>query len=221
MKKLVVIFAFLLLVSLSFAQGPCPDTNPAPQDGSAAMDPEAPEITPDFTTPVGVICDCLVADTVITLADGQTAFIQDILQRQEIVSYTEDNLFASVAEVGASFNQSLVNFVSNRIASQSMYELVDTFGNVLQGTGNHPIITVNRGIVPMAQLQVGDTLVTLYGESQVASLSTFDYQGSVHNLALSDFNNESTDLEANLSTHTFFANNILVGDLNLQYALGR
>lgn len=212
MKKLLMIFGLALLVSVSFAAPPClgiADDNVPEGDSIGDCAPPPPP------------SDCLVVDTVITLADGQTAFIQDIFANQQLVTYTsEDNLIASVAAAGVSFNSSVVNFVSNRAASESMFELVDTLGNSLKGTGNHPIITVNRGVVPMGQLQVGDTLVTLYGESQVASLTAFDYEGSVHNIALGDFNHDAADLEASISERTFFANNILVGDLNLQYALG-
>lgn len=206
MKKSVIILGLVALFSLSFGQmslGDCAEV----QCFSNGNDSSS---------------DCLVADTVITLADGQTAFIQDILANQQLVTYTsEDNLIASVADAGISFNSSVVNFVSNSAASDNVFELVDTLGNSLKGTGNHPIITVNRGVVPMGQLQVGDTLVTLYGESQVASLTAFAYEGSVHNIALGNFNHDAADVEASISEHTFFANNILVGDINLQYALAR
>lgn len=65
----------------------------------------------------------------------------------------------------------------------------------------------------LGYLRAGDGLVTTSGFSRVARLTKTAYRGSVYNFVLSGAGG-STQVG-----HTFFANDILVGDLEMQTAL--
>lgn len=224
MKKVLLLLLTLGVVSLlssAFAQTPDPNGDPCSPENDPTGLLCAPWDDPCMVNPtpgcVNNPVHCLAAGTEVMLSDGAIAAIEHINASQYVTSYTpQDTYMAATGTVSIPYNDSVVDFVSthNHGAGVIMYELVDSFGNTLQATSDHPIITANRGAVTMASLQKSDTLITVYGESTIASLTTFNYQGTVHNLAL-----RSLNTNANHTTPSFFANNILVGDLYLQREL--
>lgn len=168
-------------------------------------------------------CACLAAGTEVMLANGQLAAIETIKEEQKLMAaYTrEDITFAAVTPAFTQLQESSISFASvNQSDNKIMYELVDTLGNTLVGTGDHPIITANRGPIAMAALEVGDTLITPMGETFVASLTTVGYEGLVHNFLLGNPQHSFESVAEDFMEQSFFANNILVGDLHLQYVLG-
>lgn len=76
-------------------------------------------------------------------------------------------------------------------------------------TRTHPVATAH-GFVMAQDLKVGDRLKTLKGSTKVRSLARVNYAGTVHNLSL------GTIEQAKTGASTFYANEILVGDLRTQ-----
>lgn len=168
-------------------------------------------------------CACLAAGTEVMLASGQLAAIETITEEHKLMAAyaKEDITFASLTPALMQLQESSIGFASvNPSDNKVMYELVDTLGNTLVATGDHPIITANRGPVAMASLEVGDTLITTIGETFVTSLKIVEYEGLVHNFLLGNPQHSFESVAEDFMEQSFFANNILVGDLHLQYVLG-
>lgn len=178
--------------------------------------------------------ECLAEGTMITLADGTELKIEAVIQEDTLFSWNGSGLqslaYSDLNLVLYSFvignlnekHSTNHNHLYTSVASSEMYKLVDTAGRELIATGDHPVITRERGIVPLSELKTGDTLFVLGGTSNVASVKVTPYVGDTYNIGLdspSSLVSTSKSGEIALDTlkaHTMFANGILVGDMYLQ-----
>ena len=167
---------------------------------------------------------CLATGTIITLNNGQTEYVENIKPSQEVLGFADEKtLIASKEPIVDLLPLLSVTSVPEPTVhtNETIFELTDSLGNVLIASAGHPIITNNRGVIPMAFLQKGDILYTLEGFSTVVNLVTSNYQGAIHNFILGNPEESIQVLDEDMFLHSFYANNILVGDLFMQQALER
>lgn len=202
-KSLLLVSCMLLGMVFACGQG---------QDGLLH-----PCLVPDVG---GHPASCLAKGTQITLANGEILSIEAVRQFDELFAYSPDSTsLAATSNVGIPVPSNNVYFATRSPSDGIAYQLTDNQGNTLVGTKNHPIITVNRGVVQMGDLQLGDTLITVYGHSQVIDLSEIAYQEDVYNFSMTSLRHDISNMETDFISQSFFANNILVGDLKLQKSL--
>jgi len=164
---------------------------------------------------------CLAAGTQIQMADGHARKVEDVLQGQNVSAPV-------VARELAAFSPSAFHTVFNLkkleaarvmettilpLNGKAMLELQVASGQVLQATENHPIIT-ESGVRTMGELKVGDRVYTTAGVSPVTQIKVVAYQGQVYNLAV-----KGASAPEAKTFGVFYANGILVGDLNVQRAV--
>lgn len=163
---------------------------------------------------------CLAAGTMITTVDNKTRPIEQINQGDRVLSLESSPNGGSLNSYRTSLNlqktmvAEVLEKTSTPLQGRAMMELRVASGQVLRATENHPIIT-SSGVRAMGNLNVGDTVYTDKGISAVTSIKTVDYSGNVYNLATSNVNKNTV-----VGYGVFYANGILVGDLNAQRALG-
>jgi hypothetical protein len=170
----------------------------------------------DETPPPPPRTSCLAAGTLVNLADGKTMRVEQVNLQTRLVSLNKNapistgwNMKASRSKTGSSTAITYRHVAPN---THVMYQLTDSLGHQLTATDHHPIITLNRGAVRMDMLKPGDSLITLNGNAYVSDLRQVKYQGLVYNFTTVGQNGV-------FSNHTFFAQGILVGDLEMQVNL--
>lgn len=131
---------------------------------------------------------CLHERTIITMADGSTKAISDIVLGDMVKADSGHPVRVSEVFTGT---------------EPSLYVLVTDDGHELQATFNHPVMTDN-GMVPLMKLSIGDRLVLEDGRTDtLRQCFPIAYNGQVYNL----------DLEEEAG---FYANGILVGGFTAQ-----
>ena len=144
---------------------------------------------------------CVAAGTLVTLADGSTAKIEDTTNRMR-------------ARTGAGGDLAIEGNWHGRHEGEAL-TLVTDAGHELTLTPHHPVHTPS-GLVHAKDLKVGDAVSTDGGTARLASVSSSPSAASFWNLMLGDEADRAAG--ASLSASTFVANGIVVGDFD---ALGR
>lgn len=172
--------------------------------------------TPSPSTSPGHVC--LAAGTVVTTASGAALAVERVRLGQPLLALEQPSLeWASSAPGRPTFRAGAVTAVYSALNTRPMYRLSDSAGHVLTATDHHPVFTLNRGNVQMARLRVGDVLLTTGGRATVSGLSRVNSPGKVFNFVVNLGNNPGN--QGRGAAHTFFANGILVGDMDVQDAL--
>jgi len=160
---------------------------------------------------------CLGTGTRITLASGETVAVENLTDPQVLLASAAlpaSTLTGNASNIDFKTVPAGINEFYSSAYSDQIYTLVDTLGNTLVATGFHPIVTQNKGVISVAELQVGDVLFTRNGPSQVKGLSKAPYTGGkVYNFGVGTSATKAQHLG------NFYANNILVGDLDMQKAI--
>ncbi len=146
---------------------------------------------------------CFVKGTKVTLADGSTKNIEDIVPGDVVCTFDLKN-------------NEVKNNIVNAVYSKKVNKIIEykfDNGETIRCTPDHPIYVDGKGWASFDSLlsnglyslessvnsiEVGDSVKLLNGESKILSISSIDEEVIVYNLQ---------DIEGN---HNFFANNILV-----------
>ena len=142
---------------------------------------------------------CLAKDTQIRLSDGTTKSIESIDSGDVVqINAKGDTLPVRATTLGHYKGKAL------QITTQK--------GDQITLSGCHVLITPD-GPRSADEIKSGDTLITLQGNAQIKTVETIDFDDDLINLLLGDYDQlESLD---DYGT-TMFANNILVGDHQIQ-----
>lgn len=138
---------------------------------------------------------CLAKGTQVKLAGGKSAAIETIAKGSEVLT---DGAGVALGVADTSVG----------IERIPMVRLEDAAGHNLLLTTSHPVMTPDRGVVWAEELAVGDKVMTETGVSTLVKASRETYNGTVHNLKLSN--------SASTRGSTMYANGFLVGDLAMQ-----
>ncbi len=165
----------------------------APQ---AICDDKAVKCIPDMK----VVSGCLAAETLITMANGSSIRIDKVPVFEKVLADKDGKTLT-------------IEYTTIGIETIPIFVITDDLGHKLKITAFHAVPTQNRGVRVVEELQVGDILLTLDGDSKIVDISREYYDKNVWNLAVGAVN-ESYDIKE--GTSTFFANRILVGDSRMQ-----
>jgi hypothetical protein len=159
---------------------------------------------------------CLVKGTKVQLSQsGKSINVESVKSGDKVLSLTQSFIQMVSTANNYLLNPARVETTTVTKNTRTLYVLKDSQGRALIGTENHPIATANRGFVALKDLRSSDSLITLKGTSKVTSIALSNRKEiTVFNLVVGE-----TNLSKNQSTHTFFANGILVGDLYVQALL--
>lgn len=152
---------------------------------------------------------CVTADTLITLSNGKEIAIS-LLKEGDIV------LNKNLAEV-----QVFYTLVGPE--NKQMYNIETESGKKIKATEGHPFYS-NYGAVTAKNLKVGGNVLTVDGLEKIVSVTIFDFNGMVYNLAASNVESlmaaglESSDpfLGLTSSEHTVVLNGFITGDIIIQ-----
>jgi Pretoxin HINT domain len=159
---------------------------------------------------------CLVKGTKVQISpSGKSINVETVKSGDKVLSLTQSFIQMVSTADDYLFKPARVETTTVTKNTRALYALKDSQGHSLIGTENHPIATANRGFVALKNLRSSDLVITLKGKSKVVSITPSNQKEvKVFNLVVGD-----TDLIKSQSTHTFFANGILVGDLYVQALL--
>jgi hypothetical protein len=162
---------------------------------------------------------CVAQGTKIVLTNGLSARVETLVQGARVATQAhEQYLAASLRRLGRNTLALTPALVTRTYASpnqQQAYEVRDDQHHRLIATDDHPMVTQNRGVVRLADLRLGDVLVSDVGPSHVTRIGKVKYTGKVYNLLLGS----EAGAASNTGAHTYFANGLLVGDMKLQVRL--
>ena len=100
----------------------------------------------------GCICDeCCHPDTLITMADGNKKKISEVVKGDKVFTYNEETKQKEIHEV---------DYVYKNLSSHEViYELEKEDGTFIKLTGNHKVLTKNRGYVRVDDLNIDDDIL--------------------------------------------------------------
>jgi hypothetical protein len=149
---------------------------------------------------ISVMQGCFAPGTQITLADGTTRAVEQ---------FTGDGSETVLAD-GAGRKEKVTG-TGGGVEEKPLIRISDAAGHSVLLTETHPVIT-GRGALFAWRVRVGDTLTTTKGPSRVTKVETVpavEHQ-KVHNLLVGEHK------DAVAGKTTLFANDILVGDMQMQ-----
>ncbi|MEI2384423.1 Hint domain-containing protein [Breoghania sp. JC706] len=149
---------------------------------------------------------CLAAGTQVMLVDGHTMAIDDIDNTHRVRTGMRDQDLAVEATSRGAHKAA----ASEPSVSMAVHELSTEGGHTLVATGAH-VIATPEGMVPLADLNPGDAVLTPTGPVKVKSRKAIDYDGMMFNLKVAD----EADRRAGFGDSdigTYIANGIVVGD---------
>jgi len=138
---------------------------------------------------------CVAKGTLITMADGSTKAIEDVMDG-ELVSSNGQTMQVMDTSIG--------------YEAIPMFAITDDAGHSVLLTETHPVVTTNRGVVWASEVVAGDVLSTTGGNSNVVSVTEELFNDTVHNLELEPLTGND---DAN---EVMYANGIAIGDLGYQ-----
>lgn len=98
-----------------------------------------------------IIDECLHPDTLIKMSNGSEKPIKDLKIGDLVYTFNEETKQKEVLPVKKVYK--------NLSKSKQMYEIETDDGNVIKITGNHKVLTSNRGYVRADELQLDDDIV--------------------------------------------------------------
>lgn len=173
---------------------------------SITDDPHAPpqdpyyKIIPDLY----VYFSCLAGGTGVTMADGGTRKIETLRPGNKVLTGADGKVMA-------------VDSTLKGTEAIPMIRLKTREGHDLLLTDGHPVVTP-QGVVLARALAAGDRVVTRQGTATLVSVARERFDGFVWNLNVGARQENFSKLADNT---TFFANDILVGDNQMQFAHNR
>lgn len=108
------------------------------------------EFFKDFGSVIGD--ECLHPDTLIMMADGTTKKIKDIIPGDLVYTFNELTKEKEILPVK--------NVYKNLSKSKQMYEITTEDNNIIKITGNHKVLTSNRGYVRADELTLDDDIIS-------------------------------------------------------------
>jgi hypothetical protein len=152
--------------------------------------------------PIGFIWHCLGENTVITMANGTTKLIQDVIAGDTVVS-GQDNETSVVEWTNKGHHIGRVL----KIKGEGGLEII---------TSHHHIFFTNEGPIVASELSNKHELMTTEGLTKIDRIEMLDhYDKMLYNLATVKYSNPN---ESNGVMGSFIANGIKVGDVNAQKA---
>jgi len=145
---------------------------------------------------------CFVAGTKVTLADGSTKNIEDVVAGDTVLTYNAASAEVEESAVGSVFSRQV----------DSIVEYVLANGTSVKCTLDHPLFVLDKGwcsfddtlsnklyTLPQAvgKIEVGDNVKTVEGQSSIVSATVTEGSVTVYNLQ---------QIEKN---HNYFANSVL------------
>lgn len=149
--------------------------------------------------PQGNTLHCLAMGTNITLSDGTKRSIENIKKGDKIV----------VNSIGKTLPVRLITYA---VHSGFVIRITTSGCDQLTLSEGHVVITP-QGPKSADELKKGDTIISRFGNTAVLSVKKIDFYGHLLNLLLGDF--DQIEYLDDFAT-TMFANNILVGDHQVQ-----
>lgn len=137
---------------------------------------------------------CLATGTMITLADGREAAVEELVGGEEVLVNTNGDKLAIAA-----------TYVGKH--DGPVYKLTTEQGNVLTLSDCH-VVGTPTGFKLAMELHVGDQVMTSKGPAVLTAVEEIDYDGYMINLELAAPEEQSDT--------TMFANGIWVGDKAMQ-----
>lgn len=173
---------------------------------SITSDPNAPPQDPYFKKipDLYVFFSCLAQGTEVTMANGGTKKIETVWPGDKVLTGADGKVMAVDSKLKGT-------------EEIPMIRLKTRDGHSLLLTDGHPVATP-QGIVLARMLAAGDQVVTRNGAATLASVEREMFGGFVWNLNVGPRQENFSKLADNT---TFFANGILVGDNQMQFAHNR
>lgn len=173
---------------------------------SVTNDPNTPPQDPYFKVipDLYVFFSCLAQGTEVTMADGSAKKIETIRPGNRVLTGVDGKVMA-------------VDSTLKGTEEIPMIQLKTREGHNLLLTDGHPVATP-EGVVLARMLAAGDRVVTREGTATLASVEREMFGGFVWNLNVGPRQENFSKLADNT---TFFANGILVGDNQMQFAHNR
>jgi hypothetical protein len=164
--------------------------------------PHAP--TPNCRTigPIQFWWHCLAAGTQVRMQDGSDAPIETLDNTCRVRTGHGGDLAVEATSRGPHLS-------TGAGGPAGVYRLQTESGRELVATGSHPIVTP-VGMVALADLRVGQNVLSEDGLDVVASKEAVAHEGDFHNLKLGDESDRAAAGGAIVGT--FLANGIAVGD---------
>lgn len=170
---------------------------------------------------------CLAKGTLVNMADGTKKPIEDITDKHRVKTGIHDkNLSVEGTVLGRHHSDRITD------SHNEIYELQTENGKSLIATASHTIFLTEHICRKIADLTVGDSIVTDEGPSTVKSVEAIIYDGMFYGLGLGDvLEKQEPDFPVNMAN--FYAGGILCGDqqtirhnilttrINLEYTLPR
>jgi antitoxin component of MazEF toxin-antitoxin module len=145
------------------------------------------------------IWSCVAADSQITMADGSTKAIKDVNKGEWVMS--------------ANNTKYPVEMITTGKEPIAMYRITDIYSHSLLLTHGHPVVMADDSLKLARDLRVGDIIKSNYGPAKLVRITTEMYDGTIYNLTLGT---EEQIAQNNKEGFTMYANNILIGDNNMQ-----
>lgn len=156
----------------------------------------------NFQPALRITNSCLAAGTLVTVPGSAPRKIEDV----QIGDRVANPYLSSVTVVDTTIGTERTPMVRIR----------DDHGRTLLMTEMHPLVVVDRGMVPAKLLRVGDRVKTDDGSSSLVEVSRESYAGQVFNLKVGNAE-EAHALGADQTA--MYANGFLVGDSQIQTRL--
>ncbi len=151
--------------------------------------------------PIEFIWHCLAEGTPVTMADGSTRPIEDIVAGDQVLN-------------GETGNASTVEWTNRGLHAGAAYRLETDGETSLTLSANHIVFTPD-GPRRADEVSAGDTVLTPDGSQRIRSCSVCeDFDGVMCNLATRAFDTDPAAPVAN-----FVAAGLIVGDVNSQRAI--
>lgn len=132
---------------------------------------------------------CFVEGTLITIENNNTKAIEDVKKGDSILTFNEKTEQVEVGIVGETYTHEVDEVVVFNF---------DELQNNIKCTKEHPIYVIGKGWTKAGEIEYGDVVKTLIGESKIVTINYEKGKFQVYNLL---------DVSHN---HNFFANSILV-----------
>tara|TARA_R110002073_G_scaffold85978_29_gene204356 strand:+ start:5278 stop:7014 length:1737 start_codon:yes stop_codon:yes gene_type:complete len=167
---------------------------------------DTPGVSPDPYTkiiaPMQVWYSCVAEGTQITLADGTTKKIENVVADDKIFIDSEGRVMTVKTTVKGK--------------EENIFRLTTASGKILRVTGGHAIPT-DSGVILAKNLITGNQVESIKGFEELTSIQKEPYGGNVYNLILGT---ETDLIKATQSNTTFYANGIRIGDAQMQFTYG-
>ncbi|MBL4660054.1 MAG: hypothetical protein JKY19_06840 [Alcanivoracaceae bacterium] len=168
---------------------------------SAATIPPADNVV--IIPELSVFAGCLAAGTKVEIEGGNKPRIETLFNGTERVVTGNNTIKTSKG-------------LTEGTEEKPMIYIEDKKGRNLMLTEMHPVVTYDGGIKLAMELKKGDVLIARDGKTIIEKVLRKKYKGKVYNITLGANGEEVT-----MDNTTFFANEFLVGDANMQNAYAK